>query len=82
MRKHFPRWTLVDWDGNPELGLKCWRKSFGRGKVSIGCGEFDLIVYSFGRDSDMSYSSTRMRSGILMSEQDAMKMVDREMGRR
>lgn len=74
----YKTWTLIDWDGNAALGLKCWRKSFGRGHVSIGVGEFHLIVYSFGANSDDSHSSTRdTQSGEILTEAEAMKLVDR-----
>jgi hypothetical protein len=69
-------WTLIDWDGNTTLGYKCWRKSFGRGHVSVGVGNFDLIVYSHGANSDESLSSTRWRKNGNISENDAMKIVD------
>lgn len=79
----YPEWTLINWDGNPALKLKCWRKSFGRGHVSIGVGKFDLIVYSQGANSDSSMSSTRKRSHYGRPDQteDAAKaMVDRNRG--
>lgn len=71
-------WTLIDWDGNASLGLKCWRKSFGRGHVSVGAGEFLTVVYSFGPDSERSFSSTRWDYDRLpISEEDMMEQVDR-----
>lgn len=79
----YKKWTLIDWDGNPALGFKCWRKSFGRGHVSVGVGEFTLITYSHGADSDNSISSTRSRKAYgkpdLTPEQ-AMAIVDRNAG--
>jgi len=77
----YPKWTLIDWDGNPSLRLKCWRKSFGRGHVSVGVGNFDLICYSHGANSDDSLSSTRRRSaGNTMTEIEAMELVDSQGG--
>jgi hypothetical protein len=77
----YKKWTLINWDGNKALKLKCWRKSFKRGHVSIGVGEFDIICYSYGANSDDSMSSTRWRSnGIHQTEQEAMDMVDKNDG--
>lgn len=76
-------WKLIDWDGNRSLGLKCWRKSFGRGHVSVGVGDFLSVVFSFGPNSDSSYSSTRWdydRPPI--TEVEAMRMVDEGCGKR
>ncbi len=70
-------WTLIDWDGNTELGYKCWRKSFGRGHVSVGVGDFNLIVFSHGANSDESLSSCRVGGE---TEKDAMKIVDSNKG--
>lgn len=80
-RIKYKEWTLIDWDGNRELGYKCWRKSFGRGEVSVGVGEFLVISYDHGADSEDSMSSTRWRSnGIYQTEEEAMKMVDKNKG--
>lgn len=82
-RIKYKKWTLIDWDGNPALNLKCWRKSFGRGHVSVGVGEFDLICYSHGDNSDDSMSSTRARwqyGRKDLTEQQAMEIVDRNHG--
>jgi hypothetical protein len=79
----YNEWTLIDWDGNRDLGYKCWRKSFGGGHVSVGVGDFLSVVFSYGANSDSSYSSTRWdydRPAI--SEADAMKMVDAGNGRK
>ena len=79
----YKNWTLIDWDGNPEMGLKCYRKSFGRGHVSVGVGEFDAIVYSYGANSDSSLSGTRSRKAYNRPDQTewaAMAMVDRNKG--
>lgn len=76
----FKKWTLIDWDGNRKLKLKCWRKSFGRGHVSVGVGLFDLIVYSYGPNSDDSISSTRWRENGTITEEQAMAMVDHNKG--
>lgn len=79
--KKYPDWTLIDWDGNSALNLKCWRKSFSGGHVSIGAGTFLTIVYSYGADSERSLSSTRWRSnGIHQTEVEAMAMVDANKG--
>ena len=72
----YKEWTKIPWDGNPELGLECWRKSFGRGHVSIGIGDFHLICYSYGPNSDDSISSTRNRTTGIISEAAAMRFVD------
>jgi hypothetical protein len=72
-------WKLIEWDGNKELRLKCWRKKFRRGHVSVGVGEFKTIVFSFGHDSDASMSSTRSRMAYDtddLTEQEAMQSVD------
>jgi hypothetical protein len=75
-------WTIVDWDGNLSLKLKCWRKSFRGGHVSVGIGAFDLICYSYGANSEGSMSSTRWRpNGIPQTEEAAKAMVDRNDGR-
>ena len=79
--KAYPEWTLIEWDGNPALRLKCWRKSFGRGHVSVGAGSFDLIVYSHGANSEESLSGTRWRpDGNHQTEDEAKAMVDRNGG--
>lgn len=79
--KKYPEWTLIDWDGNPALHLKCWRKSFSNGHVSIGVGDFYNIVYSYGPNSERSLSSTRWRpNGNHQTEQEAMAMVDQNNG--
>lgn len=76
-RKKYKKWTLIDWDGNPALNLKCWRKSFSRGHVSVGVGDFLAIVYSHGANSDESISGTRWRKGKApITEQEAMGFVD------
>lgn len=74
--KKYPDWTLVDWDGNPALNYKCWRKSFHRGHVSVGVGEFKNIVFSHGPNSEESMSGTRWRSANELTEQEAMAEVD------
>ncbi len=75
--KKYNEWTLIDWDGNKDLGYKCYRKSFRSGYVSIGVGEFDSVVFSYGRDSESSFSSTRSRLGLpAISEAEAMRIVD------
>jgi len=81
MKTKYPTWTKIDWDGNPELGYKCWRKSFGRGHVSVGCGDFNLVVFSYGANSDDSYGGTRWRKEGIISEEDAMERVDKNNGK-
>lgn len=79
----YPTWTLIDWDGNRALGLKCWRKSFRSGHVSVGAGAFLAVVFSYGANSDFSYSGTRWNYGNpVISEQHAMAMVDQTDGRK
>lgn len=76
-------WQLIGWDGNPALNLRCWRKSFGRGHVSVGVGEFLHVVFSYGATSEDSYSSTRWdydRPPI--TEIEAMRMVDAGKGKK
>ncbi len=74
-------WTLIEWDGNPDLKHKCWRKSFKNGHVSVGVGDFFHIVYSYGANSDNSLSSTRWRQfNQHISEIDAMEWVDKNKG--
>lgn len=70
----YKTWTKIPWDGNHELNLECWRKSFGSGHVSVGIGDFKLICYSYGPNSDDSMSSTRGN----MSEEEAMNLVDKK----
>lgn len=72
-------WKLIPWDGNPALKLKCWRKTFGRGHVSVGVGSFLSIVFSFGANSGNSFSSTRWNyDNAPISEIDAMKLIDEQ----
>lgn len=74
-------WELISWDGNKELGFMCWRKKFRHGHVSVGVGEFLSIVYSYGSNSDNSCSSTRWNyEKPVLTEQEAMSMVDRNNG--
>jgi hypothetical protein len=74
-------WTIIPWDGNLALGFKCYRKSFGRGHVSVGICDFDLIVYNYGNNSDDSMSSTRWRKNGAISEKEAMALVDKMKGK-
>jgi hypothetical protein len=62
------------------MGVECWRKKFGRGYVYVGIGDFDLVCYSFGANSDHSMSSTRWHYGTYISEQDMMDHVDKHNG--
>ena len=80
MSTEYNGWKIVDWDGNPALKLKCWRKKFGRGHVSVGIGDFKNVVYSYGANSDFSLSGTRARGHYGLPDQTeyaAMDMVDR-----
>ena len=77
----YTNWTLIDWDGNRELGYKCWRKTFGKGHVSVGVGKFTNIVYSYGKSSQDSMSSTRWRKDGNISEEEAMALVDKNNGK-
>ena len=79
-RVKYPTWTKSPWDGNPDLGYECWRKSFRRGHVSVGVGDFQLVVYSYGPNSDESLSSTRWRPAGPVSEEQAMEWVDKNVG--
>jgi hypothetical protein len=73
----YTKWTLIDWDGNPTLNLKCWRKSFGRGHVSVGAGDFKSVAFSHGANSDDSISGTRWNYDLdVISEQEMMQWVD------
>ena len=81
VKTNYKEWTKIQWDVNTELGYECYRKSFGRGYVSVGIGEFDLIVYSYGNNSENSMSSTRNRAKGLISEQEAMNLVDSNKGK-
>jgi hypothetical protein len=74
-------WKRIKWDGNPSLKLECWRKNFRNGHVSVGIGEFLIICYSYGANSDFSLSGTRWRKTGIMSERQATKIVDRNDGR-
>ncbi len=75
-------WTLIPWDGNPALNYECWRKSFRRGHVSVGVGDFLLVVFSYGPASDDSFSSTRWRKDLPpLTEEEAKRLVDSTVGR-
>lgn len=84
MKTKYLNWTQIQWDGNPDLNYSCWRKSFRNGHVSVGIGEFNLIVYSFGANSDYSMSSTRWRDADkgeqTLTEEQAMQLVDKNNG--
>ncbi len=74
-------WVKMKWDGNPDLNLECWRKKFGSGHVSVGCGDFLTIVYSYGARSPNSLSGTRWNYGRPpLTEQEAMDEVDAQCG--
>ena len=78
MKKKYKDWTLIEWDGNSALKLKCYRKSFRNGHVSVGVGEFQLVCYSYGANSDFSMSGTRWDyDNPPISEQDTMAFVDK-----
>ena len=53
--------------------------------VSVGIGDFDLVVFSYGHNSPNSLSSTRARwqYGLPdLTEREAMEWVDRGGGKR
>jgi hypothetical protein len=79
-KPRYKDWTLIDWDGNPTLGYECWRKSFRHGHVSIGVGDFKLIVYSYGANSEDSLSGTRWRPYGEITVDVAKAIVDRNQG--
>lgn len=77
----YETWTRIPWEGNPDLGYECYRKTFGNGCVSVGIGEFLKVVFSYGADSDRSYSSTRWNyDNPVITEEEAMKLVDAHSG--
>ena len=79
--KKYKYWTLIPWDGNESLGFKCWRKSFGRGHVSVGDGDFLTVCFDYGPDSDFSMSSTRWDyDRPTITPQEMMRMVDKAKG--
>ena len=79
--KNKNKWELIDWDGNHSLNFKCYRKKFGRGKVSIGVGDFCFICYSYGPNSEDSMSGTRRRKEGDITVEQAMEIVDRNNGK-
>lgn len=82
MAKQQNEWELIEWDGNPDLKLKCWRKKFGRGHVSVGVGDdFLTVSYSYGANSDESVGSTRWHYDTIISEKDMMDFVDANNGK-
>lgn len=74
-------WERVPWHGNPTLGHECWRKKFGRGHVYVGIGDFTLVCYSYGANSDDSKSGTRWLYDTIISEEDMMAHIDRHNGK-
>lgn len=79
MKTNNTEWTETEWDGNPALKLRCFRKRFGRGHVSVGKGDFLTVVFSFGANSDDSHSSTRwQKDAPPMSEAEAMRRIDEQ----
>jgi hypothetical protein len=80
-------WKKVKWDGNLSLGYECWRKHITPTRhVSVGIGDFDLICFSHGPNSDESISSTRIRVAKgnivgMITEQQAMDWVDSNKGK-
>lgn len=79
-KKNTSQWELVDWHGNPELGLKCWRKEFGAACVYVGAGDFLEVSYSHTRH-DNCICGTRWDYGSIISEADMMQAVDEQNGR-
>lgn len=77
----YKNWTRIPWDGNPDLNLECWRKSFRNGDVSVGIGEFLNVVYSYGANSVESCCGTRWNyNNPPISEEEAMKKIDKNNG--
>jgi hypothetical protein len=81
MKTIYNDWTIIDWVGNPALKHKCYAKTFGRGTVYVGIGDFDRIVFSYGASSEYSYSSTRWRENGHITEQQAMAAIDKSGGK-
>jgi hypothetical protein len=82
MSKKKHEWELIEWDGSLEVEYKCWRKKFGRGCVYVGAGDLLTVVFSYGPNSDDSYSSTRWDyDRPVITEEEAMKMVDAGKGK-
>ena len=54
-----------------------WEKNFGRGTVKVGRGRHESIIFSFGANSELSFSSTRIlvAEDRIMSETEAMAKV-------
>jgi hypothetical protein len=80
MKTNSNGWQRIPWDGNPYMGLECWRKQFGIGKVSVGIGDFHLVVFSYGPNSDRSFSSTRVSPRRSIKELEAMQNIDKNNG--
>jgi len=75
-------WKKIKWDGCENDNRHCWRKEFGRGHVSIGCGSFLTVVFSYGANSGMSFSSTRWDyDRPTISERDMMDIIDKNKGK-
>jgi hypothetical protein len=75
-------WVKIAWDGNKALGYECWRKKFGKGHVSVGCGEYLGITYSHGANSDDSCGGTRWNYDLPpLTEEEAMAEVDMQGGK-
>lgn len=75
-KEKYKEWTLINW-GN-DKGDKCYRKSFGKGNVSVGVGEFLLVCFSFGPNSDSSYSSTRWNyDQAPLTPEETMESIDK-----
>lgn len=70
-------WELVQWPFNSIPKKMCWRKKFFGGTIYIGSGDFDIVTFSYGRDSDASFSSTRRRSNRVVPEAEMMQAIDK-----
>jgi hypothetical protein len=82
MSKKKHEWELIEWDGSRESEYKCWHKKFGGGCVYVGAGDWLTVVFSYGPNSDDSYSSTRWDyDRPVITEEEAMKMVDAGKGK-
>ena len=55
-----------------------WEKRFGHGTVRVGRDRAEWIVFSFGANSALSFSSTRIlvKRDRIMSETEAMQRVE------
>ena len=74
------QWERIPWCGDPDAD-ECWVKKFRRGRVYVGIGDFTLVCYSDGANSDDSIIGTRWLYGTIISEEDMMAHIDHHNGR-